>query len=64
MPAVGKAVREIRVREQSGAYRVLYITMIGNNVYVLHAFSKKTQKTAQRDVALARTRLKDISQDR
>ena len=54
MPAVGKSVREIRVHE-CGQYRVIYLTKYANIIYVLHAFRKKTQKTRQRDIKLART---------
>ncbi len=60
MPSVGAGVREIRIREASGAYRVIYLAIAGDAVHVLHAFQKKTQATAKRDIELARTRLKRI----
>ena len=41
MKTVGPGVREIRVREASGAYRVIYVATFENAVYVLHAFQKK-----------------------
>jgi len=59
MKAVGKGVREIRIRLQ-GEYRVFYVASIGEAVYLLHAFEKKTQKTPQRDIELARKRFKLI----
>lgn len=55
---VGPGVREIRVREESGAFRTLYLVTIGAAVVVLHAFQKKAQKTSQRDIALATSRLR------
>jgi phage-related protein len=58
--SIGPGVREIRVRDASGAFRVLYIATIRDAVYVLHAFQKKDQKTAKRDLDLARTRLRQI----
>jgi len=61
MKTVGRGVREIRVREQTGAYRVIYVLLVSDNAYVLHAFNKKTQKTAQRDIDLAKARMKEIS---
>jgi phage-related protein len=33
-------------------------------VYVLHAFQKKTRKTPKHDLALARSRLKELIKER
>jgi phage-related protein len=41
----GAGIREIRVRESSGAYRLLYVAQFEEAVYVLHVFQKKEQKT-------------------
>ena len=60
MPSVGTGVREIRIRQASGPYRIIYLTTIGDVVHVLHAFQKKTQATAKRDIDLAKVRLKQI----
>lgn len=60
MPTIGPGVREIRIRAECGAFRVLYVTNIGDAVYVLHAFQKKTQATPKRDLDLAAARLKQI----
>lgn len=59
MRSVGSGVREIRIRDASGAFRILYIASLADAVYVLHAFQKKTQKTERRelDVAILRLRL-------
>lgn len=56
MPSVGPGVAEIRIHEE-GAYRIFYITKYDEAVYVLHAFEKKSQKTAQRDIDLGRDNL-------
>ena len=50
MPTVGKGVEEIRVTDESGAYRVIYVARRAEAVYVLHAFQKKTQATSRRDI--------------
>ncbi len=63
MPAIGAGVREIRIRESSGTYRVIYVTSIGSTIHVLHAFQKKTQKTCQSDVELARQRFGNIESE-
>jgi phage-related protein len=60
MSAVGPGVREIRVRDMSGAFRVIYVASFAEAVYVLHAFQKKTQRTTQRDLKLAQTRLREL----
>ena len=60
MTSIGPGVREIRIRQASGAYRVIYLATIGDGVHVLHAFQKKTQATAKRDIDLARARLRQI----
>lgn len=60
MATIGPGVREIRVRDASGAYRVVYVATFAEAVYVLHAFQKKTQRTSARDLALARTRLREV----
>ncbi|MCV3242015.1 phage-related protein [Mesorhizobium robiniae] len=58
MQIVGAGVREIRVREASGAFRVIYLATLEDRVLVLHAFQKKTQATSKKDLDLAAQRLK------
>jgi phage-related protein len=58
MASVAPGVREIRVRVSAGAYRVIYLATLPEAVLVLHAFEKRTQKTPQRHMDLARERLR------
>jgi len=60
MKMVGAGVREIRIRCADGTYRVMYTAKVRDTVYVLHAFQKKTQKTPQKNIELAKKRLKEI----
>ena len=60
MKEVGAGVYEIRHRDSSGAFRVIYVTKLADAVYVLHAFQKKTQKTTRADIELAAKRYKLI----
>lgn len=60
MNSVGRGVREIRVADRAGAFRVIYVASIGENVFVLHALQKKTQKTSQADLDIAKLRYKLI----
>jgi phage-related protein len=64
MPSVGKGVEEIRVRDESGSYRVIYTARLADAVHVLHAFQKKTQATAKRDIDLAAERFRELMKGR
>ncbi len=43
-----------------GAYRVIYFATRPEAVYVLHCIQKKTEKTSQHDIDLAKKRFKAI----
>jgi len=60
MSSVGAGVYEIRVADASGAFRTMYVAKFVEAVYVLHAFQKKTAKTAKVDLDLAAKRYKQI----
>lgn len=60
MASVGSGVAEIRIKDATGIYRILYIAKYEEAVYVLHAFQKKTQKTARTDLDVARKRLQGL----
>jgi len=60
MQSIGRGVREIRVRDEAGAFRVIYTATIADAVYVLHCFQKKTGKTSKADKALAAKRFRDL----
>jgi phage-related protein len=63
MQSVGRGVREIRVRGADGAFRVIYVASLGDAIYVLHCFQKKSQRTAKEDIALAVRRYKRLVED-
>jgi phage-related protein len=63
MPTVGSGVREIRICDDSGAFRVLYVAKLADAVYVLHCFQKKTQATARRDLDLAARRYRELMKE-
>ncbi len=60
MNTIGSGVREIRLRDESGAFRVVYVAKFASAVYVLHCFQKKTEKTEQRDLDLATKRYREL----
>ena len=55
MPTIGPGVREIRIHT-AAEHRVCYVAKFGEVIYVLHAFEKRTRKTSQHNVELARKR--------
>ena len=58
--ALGDGLFELRPRGRSGIGRAFYCFMVGRRVVVLHAFIKKTQQTPDRELKLARKRLKEL----
>jgi phage-related protein len=60
MRSVGPGVREIRICDEAGAFRVIYLAKLADAVYVLHCFQKKTGQTSDRDIELARRRYKEL----
>lgn len=60
MNTVGRGVKEIRIRDEAGAFRVIYVAKFAEAVYVLHCFQKKTEKTSKHDLDLAAKRYRDL----
>ena len=60
MSTIGAGVREIRIRDAAGAFRIVYVAKFAEAVYVLHCFQKKTAKTAKADLELAATRYREL----
>lgn len=61
MPSIGRGVEEIRVWDDRGTYRVIYTARLAGTVYVLHAFQKKAQATAKREIDLAKKRFIELT---
>lgn len=61
MSSIGSGVREIRIKEESGAYRVIYVANLKNAIYVLHCFVKKSERTPKPDIDLAKDRLQELT---
>ena len=56
--------QEIRIRDASGAFRIIYAAKLADAVHVLHCFQKKTQKTSKADLDLAATRYREMLKER
>ena len=60
MNTIGAGVKEIRIRDTSGAFRIIYVAKFADAVYVLHCYKKKTEKTSKTDIDLAAKRYCDL----
>ena len=60
MQSVGNGVWELKTADERTWYRVVYLTRIGDALYVLHAFEKDSRKTDRRDLMIAKSRLKTV----
>jgi phage-related protein len=62
---LGSGVLEIVLNDRSGTYRVIYAVQIGDDLWVVHAFQKKSKKgikTPQQEIDLIRQRLKRLKE--
>ena len=64
MATIGSGVREIRIRDEAGAFRVMYLAKLEDAIYILHCFQKKTQTTSEKDKEVARKRYKELMKER
>jgi phage-related protein len=61
--AMGGGLFELRLRGTSGIGRALYCFVVTRRVVIVHAFIKKSQKTPDKDLKLARKRVKELQND-
>ena len=57
---VGADTKEIRLKDASGTYRVIYVAKFEEAIYVLHCFQKNTQVTSKQDKAIAEARYRAV----
>jgi phage-related protein len=62
--AMGDGLFELRPRGTEGIGRVFYCVMVPKRIVVLHAFMKKTQQTPERELKLARKRMREVRDGR
>ena len=58
--ALGSGLFELRPRGRSGIGRALYCFLVGKRVVIVHAFVKKTEQTPDKELKLARRRVKEL----
>lgn len=61
--SIGPGVTELRIWDEAGTFRVVYVAKLADAVFVLHCFQKKSQQTAKCDIDLAKKRLKDLMKE-
>jgi len=61
--AFGEGLFELRPRGRFGIARAFYCFLVGKRVVVLHGFIKKSQETPDRELMLARKRMKEVSNE-
>ena len=60
MTAIGQGVHELRLKDRSGQYRIVYAHVRTGFVHLLCVFKKTTRTTPTRSIALARQRLREV----
>jgi phage-related protein len=60
MPSIGKGIHELRFKDRSGIYRVIYFLAGAGLIHLLHAFTKKTQQTPAQNIDVAKRRLREV----
>ena len=50
----------MKAEDEAAWYRVIYLSIIGDTIYVLDSFTKKTRKTEKNDLNRARARLSNV----
>ncbi len=60
MASIAPGAAELRIRDRSGSFRVLYYTRSARGVLVFHAFLKKSQATPKHEMELGKKRLKEL----
>ena len=63
MNSVSIGAYEMRIKDSSGAYRIFYYLKHRKGIIVFHAFTKKTQKTPQKEIEAGRMRLTTILEE-
>lgn len=60
MPSIGRGVHELRLRDRSGIYRIVYYLAGAGRIHVLHAFKKKTRETPWQNIHITKKRLQEV----
>ncbi len=59
MPSIGRGAHELRLRDRSGDYRIVYVARRSGEIVIVLAFKKTSRKAPERIIELARSRVKE-----
>ena len=60
MTSIGRGVHELRFRDSSGIYRVIYVLAGAGQIWLVHVFKKNTQQTPHQNIVVANDRIRRI----
>ncbi len=58
--SMGQGLFEIRAKGKEGIGRAFFCTLMEHKIIILHAYIKKSEKTPQRELEVARRRLAEL----
>jgi phage-related protein len=65
LAGLGAGLWELAIRERGGAFRVVYALQLDRDIWVIHAFQKKSTSgiaTPKREIDLVRERIKRLKE--
>ena len=62
MSSIGSGDFELKEADERAWYRAIYLSKMGNTIYVLYCFEKESRKTDRRDIEVASQRFKLVRQ--
>ena len=60
LSSIHRGLHELRLKDETGAYRFFYYIKKAEGIYILHAFKKKTQELPEKEVKLVLKRIKEV----
>lgn len=65
LKGLGSGVMEIALTYRSSAYRTVYVVTLGEDIWVVHAFQKKSPsgiRTPKKEIDLVRSRIRQLKE--
>lgn len=60
LSAIHKGLHELRLKDFRGIYRIFYYIKVGDMIYMLHAFKKKSQQLLRKEIETALKRIREV----
>ncbi|WKZ12928.1 MAG: type II toxin-antitoxin system RelE/ParE family toxin [Gammaproteobacteria bacterium] len=62
--AMGSGLFELRLKAAEGIARILFCTVKGREIVMLHQFTKKSEKTPRKELEIAKRRMKEVKDEK